>query len=85
LDFTSCKDAYWLPASDGPFVLTMPLYAAREASLTGDWALPPITQVSSQAADDTAPYWNMAEWERLANVVSALRTAGPRSTSGSGQ
>jgi len=49
-------------------------YAPWIAALTRDWAPPPITQVSSYAADVTVHLWNMAEREPLANVESALLT-----------
>jgi hypothetical protein len=41
------KEANWLPAPDGPFTLTMRLYAPKQAALTGEWTPPPITKVSS--------------------------------------
>jgi hypothetical protein len=41
------KEANWLPAPEGPFNLTMRLYAPKKAALTGEWAPPPITRVSS--------------------------------------
>ncbi|MGH2613896.1 MAG: DUF1254 domain-containing protein [Thermomicrobiales bacterium] len=41
------KEENWLPAPDGPFNLTMRLYAPKKAALTGEWAPPPVTRVSS--------------------------------------
>ncbi len=41
------KTTNWLPAPEGPFNLTMRLYAPKQAALTGEWAPPPITRVSS--------------------------------------
>jgi hypothetical protein len=41
------KEANWLPAPDGPFTLTMRLYAPKQTALTGEWTPPPITKVSS--------------------------------------
>jgi hypothetical protein len=41
------KEANWLPAPDGPFNLLFRLYSPRKAVLTGKWAPPPITRVSS--------------------------------------
>jgi hypothetical protein len=43
----AAKEANWLPAPEGPFTLTMRLYAPKKAALTGAWAPPPITRVSS--------------------------------------
>jgi hypothetical protein len=43
----AAKEANWLPAPDGPFTLTMRLYAPKKSALTGEWAPPPITRVSS--------------------------------------
>jgi hypothetical protein len=41
------KTTNWLPAPEGPFNLTMRLYAPKQSALTGEWAPPPITRVSS--------------------------------------
>jgi len=39
------KQANWLPAPDGPFNVTMRLYAPRPDALIGKWAPPAITRV----------------------------------------
>lgn len=39
------KEANWLPAPDGPFNVTMRLYAPRPGALIGKWAPPAITKV----------------------------------------
>jgi hypothetical protein len=36
-------EANWLPAPDGPFNLTMRLYAPKGDALTGKWNPPPVT------------------------------------------
>jgi hypothetical protein len=36
------KEVNWLPAPQGPFNLTMRLYAPRSAVLTGKWNPPPV-------------------------------------------
>ncbi len=38
------KEANWLPASNGPFNLTMRLYAPKSEALTGKWNPPPVTK-----------------------------------------
>ncbi len=41
------KEANWLPAPQGPFNLTMRLYAPRSDALTGKWNPPPVTRVAA--------------------------------------
>jgi len=36
------KEANWLPAPEGPFNLTMRLYAPKSDALTGKWNPPPV-------------------------------------------
>jgi hypothetical protein len=38
------REANWLPAPEGPFTLTMRLYAPRSVALTGKWNPPPVTK-----------------------------------------
>jgi hypothetical protein len=38
------KEANWLPASKGPFNLTMRLYAPKDEVLTGEWNPPPVVR-----------------------------------------
>src|SRR5574337_92142 len=40
------KEANWLPAPQGPFNLTMRLYAPRPEALTGKWNPPPVTETA---------------------------------------
>jgi hypothetical protein len=40
------KEANWLPAPNGPFNLTMRIYAPRSDALTGKWNPPPVTKGS---------------------------------------
>jgi len=39
------KEANWLPAPNGPFNLTMRLYAPKSDALTGKWNPPPVVKV----------------------------------------
>ncbi|MCS0503693.1 DUF1254 domain-containing protein [Ancylobacter mangrovi] len=41
------KEANWLPAPDGPFNVTMRLYAPRPEALIGKWAPPAIAKVKA--------------------------------------
>jgi hypothetical protein len=41
------KQANWLPAPQGPFNLTMRLYAPRSEALTGKWNPPPVARVAA--------------------------------------
>jgi hypothetical protein len=41
------KEANWLPAPQGPFNLTMRLYAPRSEALTGKWNPPPVMRVAA--------------------------------------
>lgn len=41
------KETNWLPAPNGPFNLTMRLYAPKSDALTGKWNPPPVMRVSS--------------------------------------
>jgi hypothetical protein len=50
-------EANWLPTPNGPFNLTMRLYAPRMEALTGKWSPPPVTK-------DYPPNWNEAKPER---------------------
>jgi hypothetical protein len=43
------KEANWLPASKGPFNLTMRIYAPKSDALTGRWNPPPVTKVENSA------------------------------------
>jgi hypothetical protein len=38
------KEANWLPAPNGPFNVTMRLYAPKPEALTGQWNPPPATR-----------------------------------------
>jgi hypothetical protein len=38
----SDKEANWLPAPKGPFVMFLRLYAPKEEALTGMWTAPPV-------------------------------------------
>lgn len=38
------KEANWLPATKGPFNLTMRLYAPKSEALMGKWNPPPVTK-----------------------------------------
>ena len=40
------KEANWLPAPDGPFVVVLRLYLPGEAALRGDWQPPPLEPVT---------------------------------------
>jgi len=42
----SDKEANWLPAPNGPFNLTMRLYAPKNEALTGKWNPPPVVRVA---------------------------------------
>jgi hypothetical protein len=44
------KEANWLPAPNGPFNLTMRLYAPRSEALTGKWNPPPVVKVEEVPA-----------------------------------
>jgi hypothetical protein len=39
------KESNWLPAPDGPFNLTMRLYAPKAHALIGEWSPPPVIRV----------------------------------------
>jgi hypothetical protein len=43
------KEANWLPAPNGPFNLTMRLYAPKPEALTGKWSPSPIKKVEAVA------------------------------------
>jgi len=43
------KEANWLPAPNGPFNLTMRLYAPKSDALTGKWNPPPVMKVHGPA------------------------------------
>ena len=36
------KEANWLPAPKGPFVMAMRLYWPKEEALDGKWTAPPL-------------------------------------------
>ena len=42
----SDKEANWLPAPNGPFNLTMRLYAPKNEALTGKWNPPPVVKLA---------------------------------------
>lgn len=44
------KETNWLPAPQGPFTLTMRLYAPRSEALTGQWNPPPVIKEEGPAA-----------------------------------
>ncbi|MDW6022900.1 DUF1254 domain-containing protein [Mesorhizobium sp. BAC0120] len=41
------KEWNWLPAPEGPFTLTMRLYAPKSEALTGKWNPPPVVKTSA--------------------------------------
>ena len=41
------KEWNWLPAPEGPYTLTMRLYAPKAAALTGKWNPPPVTKTAA--------------------------------------
>jgi hypothetical protein len=45
----AAKEANWLPAPQGPFNLTMRLYAPRPDALTGKWNPPPVVKAGATA------------------------------------
>jgi hypothetical protein len=40
------KEANWLPAPKGPFVMAMRLYWPKPAALQGKWTAPPLRRVT---------------------------------------
>ena len=36
------KEANWLPAPKGPFMVVMRLYWPKEAAMSGKWTAPPL-------------------------------------------
>lgn len=40
------KEANWLPAPQGPFLMVMRLYWPREEAISGAWAAPALTKVN---------------------------------------
>lgn len=48
------REANWLPAPDGPFNVTMRLYAPKPSVLIGKWAPPAITKVGEKTAEPPA-------------------------------
>jgi len=44
------KEANWLPAPNGPYNLTMRLYAPKSEALTGKWNPPPVTKITAGAS-----------------------------------
>jgi hypothetical protein len=44
------KEANWLPAPQGPFNLTMRLYAPESDALTGKWNPPPVERATMVVA-----------------------------------
>ncbi len=44
------KEANWLPAPNGPYNLTMRLYAPKSDALTGKWNPPPVMKAAASAA-----------------------------------
>jgi hypothetical protein len=40
------KEANWLPAPKGPFVMAMRLYWPKEEAVQGKWTAPPLKRAS---------------------------------------
>jgi hypothetical protein len=40
------KEANWLPAPKGPFMMVMRLYWPKEEALDGKWTAPPLQRVT---------------------------------------
>jgi hypothetical protein len=43
---TRYKEANWLPAPKGPFVMALRLYWPKEEAMSSKWTAPPLQQVN---------------------------------------
>ncbi len=54
----SDRESNWLPAPNGPFNLTMRLYAPKSEALTGLWNPPPVTVAQDRSSTGAEPNKN---------------------------